>query len=394
MSTFLFYVSGHGYGHARRTAAVIRALLRRRPDADVHVRTAAAARIFSPLPAERVRPSDLDAGMAEDDALTINAERSLRRLEALAARREAILAEEAAAVRSVRPGLMVSDVPFLAGDVAEAAGVPCVAVSNFSWDWIYEPLFAQGPSYAVRYAPLRPVVRGGYAKMKAALRLPFGGLSDAFREVVPVPLVAGRSERERSEVLARAGLDAADRRPRVLVGMRGGLPDVTVAAAAAGAPDFLFLVPGDAHRGMAPSERGPSGGTLPNLLPVVTGPELDFSDLVSVCDVVVSKLGYGTVAECLAGGARMLWPRRTGFREDDVMIAELPRYLPTREIPRGDFGAGRWGRWLRELMAEPTEREPIRVDGAEVCAEILGGMSASSSPLTPAVLSARGRGRR
>ena len=37
---FLFYVSGHGFGHARRTAAVIEHLLRSRPRIDVWVRTA------------------------------------------------------------------------------------------------------------------------------------------------------------------------------------------------------------------------------------------------------------------------------------------------------------------------------------------------------------------
>ena len=53
--------------------------------------------------------------------------------------------------------------------------------------------------------------------------------------------ITGKTFATRSEVLARAGLDTADRRPRVLVGMRGGLPDATVAAAAADGPGFLFL---------------------------------------------------------------------------------------------------------------------------------------------------------
>ena len=283
--------------------------------------------------------------MAEDDALTINAGQSLHKLKALVARREAVVAEEVAALRAVGPELIVSDVPFLAGDVADAAGVPCVAVSNFSWDWIYEPLFAGDARLAGRYAQLSPVVRGGYARISAALQLPFGGLGDAFRKVFPVPLVAGRGTRKKSEVLAAAGLDADDPRPRVLVGMRGGLPEATVAVAAADSPDFLLIVPGDAPGGAAPGGAAPGGAApggapQPNLVRVATGPGLDFTDLVSVCDVVVSKLGYGTVAECIAGGARMLWPRRSGFREDDVMTAELPRYLPAREIPREDFAPG------------------------------------------------------
>jgi len=257
--------------------------------------------------------------------------------------------------------LMVTDVPFMAGDVAEAAGVPCVAVSNFTWDWIYEPLFSSDARYAGRYARLLPAIRGGYAKMQTALRLPFGGLSDALTRVIQVPLVAARSSLDRATVLSRSRLDPADPRPRVLIGMRGGLPESTVVAAAAEAGEFLFIVP----------EATAPPGRPPNLQAVPTGPGLDFTDLVSVADVVVSKLGYGTVAECIANGTRMLWPRRWGFREDDVMIEQAPRYLPAQEISREEFSAGRWVGPLCELMKLPPAREPMRVDGAEVCAEFL-----------------------
>jgi predicted glycosyltransferase len=42
------------------------------------------------------------------------------------------------------------------------------------------------------------------------------------------------------------------------------------------------------------------------------GSSLDFSDLLVVSDVVVSKLGCGTIAECIAAGTRLVWPPRRG----------------------------------------------------------------------------------
>ena len=42
----LFYVSGHGYGHATRTNAVIEALLSAQPDLTIHVRTTAPPFLF------------------------------------------------------------------------------------------------------------------------------------------------------------------------------------------------------------------------------------------------------------------------------------------------------------------------------------------------------------
>jgi len=359
--TILFYVSGHGYGHARRTAQIIKALQGRRPDMDVHVRSTAPPRIFAPLPAERIFPAQIDAGMAEDDALTINPAATLLRLEELIGRREAVVAQESAVVRALRPGLIVADVPFMAGHLAEAAGVPCIAISNFTWDWICEPLFAGNPRYADRFARVLPVIRDGYAKMHGALQLPFGGLSEVLKPVVQAPLVAARSRLEKAMILSRAGLDPAEPRPRVLIGMRGGLPDSTVVAAAADAGDFLFISP----------EATAPAGCPPNLRAIPTGPALDFTDLVSISHVVVSKLGYGTVAECIAGGTRMLWPRRSGFREDEVMVEQAPQYLPAFEISLADFRAGNWGRHLRELVELPPAPRQMRVDGAEFCAEIL-----------------------
>lgn len=360
-STILFYVSGHGYGHARRTAQIIKSLQSRQADVQVHVRTTAPARIFASLPAEHVSSTQIDAGMVEDDALTINPSATLAKLEELIARRDAVVADELSIVRSLRPGLIVADVPFMAGYVAEAAGVPCIAISNFTWDWICEPLFRDDPGFATRYAKLLPVIRGGYARMSGALQLPFGGLSDVLKPVIRVPLVAARSSVDRATIFACAGLDPADPRPRVLIGMRGGLPDATLTAAAADAGEFLFISPGPAVPADSP----------PNLRAVPTGPALDFTDLVSISDVVVSKLGYGTVAECIAGGTRMLWPRRMGFREDEVMIEQAPRFLPALEIPRDQFRAGGWAPRLRELMKLPPAADRLGMDGAEVCARFL-----------------------
>ena len=142
-----FYVSGHGYGHARRTTQVIREFARLRPDATIRIRSAAPARIFKPLPPEWVEPSEMDAGLIEMDAVTIDRENSLRNLLAFMARRSDILAAEVAAIRRLGASLIVADIPFLAGDVAAETGVPCIGISNFTWDWIYENLFAGDHRY-------------------------------------------------------------------------------------------------------------------------------------------------------------------------------------------------------------------------------------------------------
>ena len=89
--------------------------------------------------------------------------------------------------------------PISSGGRGRALGAPCVAVTNFTWDWIYEP-----------YAGVHPWAEGvvetarqSYRKMEALLQLPFGHPAPAFREVIPVPLVARRGRLEREDVLSR-----------------------------------------------------------------------------------------------------------------------------------------------------------------------------------------------
>ena len=350
----LFYVTGHGYGHARRCAQVIRALNEIDAGAAVHVRTTAKPWLFGGVvPPERVQPCDVDAGAAERSPMEVDPDGTLSRIAATLARRDATLATELPVLRAMKPDLIVADIPFLAGDVAEAAGVPCVGLSNFTWDWIVEPFVATRPEHQ----PLLAAMTAGYGKMAGILRLPIGGISPAFGNVVEMPLVVNRPRLDRQEVVRRLGIAPDDRRPRVLFGIRGSIPMETLAAAAAAAPDLRFVCPTDDGRDVPPG-----------VVPAPVGPNLDFADVLRACDVVVGKMGYGLVAECIAAGTALLWPRRTGFREDEITEREGPAVLRMRELPTADFHAGRWAEHARAAAALPKPEKSMRTDGAEACA--------------------------
>ena len=87
--------------------------------------------------------------------------------------------------------------------------------------------------------------------------------------------------------------------------------------------------------------------------------------------MVVSKLGYGMIADCIAAGTRLAWPRREGFREDEVTEREAPRYLRMAEVPREEFRAGEWTPALNRTMALPPPTEQMPLDGAAACARII-----------------------
>jgi hypothetical protein len=323
--TVLFYISGHGFGHAVRMGEVIRALHSNRPDWRLLARTQAPR---SMLP-EFVEYEDtqIDSGVVEREAgVIIDEAATLHRLRSFIGRWDEIVAAETAFVRDQHVRLIVADIPPIAGDIAHRTGVPCVAITNFTWDWIHEP-------YAHAY--LGPLEEA-YSRMETLLRLPFAQSSrlDGFRSIIDVPLIARKS--------AIATVPHAKR--RALLGSRAQVSADALAFASASAPEFEFVVP---------------------------SPHDDFTDVLASCDLVIAKLGFSMVAECIAARKPLLYPPRQGFREESLLDGTVARHIPATPIPLRDFYAGRWAPYLQELSSRPAVTSSLRTDGAEVCARFL-----------------------
>ncbi len=356
--TLTYYVSGHGFGHARRSIEVVRSLLAVRPDATVHFRTSAPRHVFASILAENVlhHPVSLDPGAVERDILSIDPGATLREAQCALDQAPALLRSEERFLRQSRSCLILADIPFLAGRIADAAGLPALAISNFTWDWIYEPFLASRPEYG----PLVDAIRRSHGHFAAILHLPWGGSIESFRQAIEVPLVAAVSRQAPERVLPNLSIDLADDRQRILVAIRGGVSADALRVAAQTCPEMLFLCP-----------NLPGEPPAANILPVLLRPEIDFADLVAISDVVVSKLGYGILADCIAARTPLLWPARAGFREDELTSMECPQYLTMRQIAAGDFLAGNWSDDLRQLLSAPEPAGCTRTDGAAACAALI-----------------------
>lgn len=351
-----YYVSGHGYGHATRSSEIIRALVELPPEVRIHVRSNVPEHLFAGI--ERTEfhrlGESLDPGVVETaDSLGVDILATVNQIERYYQRREAMVAAECGWIQSQGIGLIVADFPPLAGEVARACRLPCVGIGNFTWDWIYE----RWPSVDRR---LIDWIQTGYRGMREWLRLPFHHeAAGRFTQVTDVPLVARRAQRTPAEVLAWLGIGADDRRPRVVLAMRGRIPPAARAAAAQANRDLLFL-----HFDEVSSSE-------PNEICVSLAPDLLFTDVLNVCDAAVSKFGYGMVSECIAAKKRLLCPPRLDFREDEIFARELAGQLAIEEISRDDFLAGRWRRPLRRLLDKPTVSPTHVPNGAQSCAEAI-----------------------
>ena len=96
-----------------------------------------------------------------------------------------------------------------------------------------------------------------------------------------------------------------------------------------------------------------------------------YEDLVRAVDVVVTKPGYGIISECLANDTALLYTSRGDFREYQVLVDAMPKFLRCGFIDHADLFAGNWQPHLDALLAQPAPPTRPETNGAEVAADIL-----------------------
>jgi hypothetical protein len=252
------------------------------------------------------------------------------------------VAVEAGMIRGLGAKLVVGDIPPLAFAAAKRAGVPSLAIANFTWDWIYSlyPAFDRLAPDAI------PAIRRAYASSTHALRLPLhGGFEPMAAVTRDIPFIARRSTRDPADTRRQLGL-AADR------------PIVLPSFGRYGADLPLDSLRRSRRFTLVEPIREASDGLL-------------YQDLVAAADVVVSKPGYGIVSECIANDTALLYTSRGRFIEYDRLVEEMPRVLRCRYISQDNLRAGHWAEAIEGLLAQPAPPERPAVNGAAIAAEAI-----------------------
>ncbi|MFB3852254.1 MAG: hypothetical protein ACE148_00355 [Vicinamibacterales bacterium] len=367
MKPVVFYVSGHGFGHASRDIEVINALHALRPSLPVVVRTSARRWLFDLTVRNPIEFHEVvcDTGVVQVDSLHLDEQASIRDAGLFYGDLDRRSEGESAFLQSIGAGLVVGDIPPLAFTAAARAGVRSIALGNFTWDWIYEEYAELLP----RYHALLPTVRDSYRHAELALRLPLCGGFESFGRVVDIPFVARHRTRERAEV--RQSLGLAPDRPTVLLSFGGyGLGGLQPAGIEEATAHGYTVVTTD-QAGAREVE-----GSASRQLVMLTETSLyargyRYEDLLAAVDVVMTKPGYGIIAECIANGTAMVYTSRGRFREYGVLVEGIQRYLRHSYISNEDLYEGCWSPFLDQALAMPPPATTPPTNGAERAAEMI-----------------------
>lgn len=346
----VYYISGHGYGHAVRSIQIINEL--HELGCDVIIKTITPTFLFQEglsRPVEII-PHSFDVGLDQIDNVRFDLEKTKESVKKILASAEELIREEQQFLSSRDISGIVCDIPFIPLAAAGRMGLPSVGISNFSWDWIYS---FYGKRDAEWY-PLAETIRGYYREGGLLLRLPFYGLMEAFKEIEDIPLVARISGKGKARI--RKTLDLPPNQKIGLIGFsRLDLQEQAIQKIEEFSPDYLFLI------------RHPLNWQSP-VFKRVEQEGISFVDLVCAADFVITKPGYGIVTDCLSHGTPMIYSDRGEFPEYSILVEGIKKHLSYCYMPKEDLYFGNWGPYLDKINHQPRLKPKLRTNGAQVAA--------------------------
>jgi len=300
-----------------------------------------------------VRPGAFDVGMVQKDSIRVDVDATLGEALELVDERGRLVDFEAEFLRGEGADLVVADIPSIPIESAAEAGIPSLAVGNFSWDWIYSPFVERD----ARWGGVIRLFEEGYRQAERLLKLPFSPSMPVFSRQMDVPLLAKPGRDRRKELVAMTGAD--DGKRWVLL-------------------SFTTLEWDEAALREVESLREYEWFTVMPLnwaghprIHAVDRNAVGFSDVLASVDLAVSKPGFGILSDCVANAKTLIYAEREDFIEYPLLEQELKRYLRNVHIPAADLYAGRLRFALEAAETAPAPREHLATGGAEIVADYL-----------------------
>jgi hypothetical protein len=354
-----YYITPHGLGHAVRSLEVIHHLLDLAPGLKIVLVSALPQFIIKqnvPGPL-LVRERHLDIGLVQQDSLRFDLEATRTALESLRRRQQTLVDDEISFFRAEGIRGIVCDVPFLPFVAAARAGIPAVGLGNFTWDWIYQR-YAEGDR---RWEPVVAWIRDAYRECPLFLQLPMHGDCSVCPRVQDVPLVARHARRTREETRRILGL--AESQKTYLVSFQSLNLEAEAERHLESMGERIFLYKHPLRL------RARNGLSLDDA-------DLSYADVVAAVDGVITKPGYGIVADCLVHGTPVIYTDRGLFPEYEILVRALTEHLTTVYIPSAELYAGRWQEAIENLERLPRRSPFLPANGVEACARAVLDMLA------------------
>jgi UDP:flavonoid glycosyltransferase YjiC (YdhE family) len=359
LSSILYYITGHGYGHAVRSNQVIRHLQKIAPDLNIHVRTTAPEWLIQ----GRIIQSrqTLDVGIVQKDSLDMDLEATLLACQALHHNLQGVIQQEMDFIIEHQIRLIVGDIPPLCFEIAARAAIPSVVIGNFTWSEIYRAYIKSYPGFISLVEEMETF----YGNATLALTLPYPCGTAVFPRQQPIPWIARSSLLTREQARMAFGLPSF---ATIVLLSFGGLGLKRIAwRKLKELSGFFFVTTGKIEQEIDNVRFLPEA-------------QRKYEDLVRAVDVVVTKPGYGIVADVISHRVPALYTDRGDFSEYPYLVQALNDCATAEFIPQDELLSGNMKSSLHRLLSKNPNWPAVPLDGARIAAEKISALIDTPSP--------------
>jgi hypothetical protein len=342
-----YYITSHGYGHALRSSVICNKFS---AGVELVFRTGIPEVFFKKevLRPFSYQPAQFDCGCIQTDGVVVDVKKTVETYSKIAHKNEALLSQEVQWCVDHNIDGIVGDITPFAFEVAHAAGIPSVAVTNFTWWDIYEEYCTAYPDFT----PHVDKIKSQYSRATLLLEM-----------TPPMPLEYFK-KRKRVLPVGRQGCDI-----RETLRLHYSIPKnklLGLIYTGTFGMDAVHWKNLEQFKNWEFLGLYPLPGTPLNFH-VISPLDFRYQDCIASVDCMISKIGYGVYAECILNGTPLMYLPREGFAEYPVLEKAIIEWGSGYCLRHDDFYTLDWDHALQSISRFGRPR-PFASNGADICA--------------------------
>ena len=330
-----YFVTSHGFGHAARAAAVMKALLSRNPNLRLIIFTQTPKLFFEDslnnhFQYQRIQT---DVGMIQENPTRENFEASITALKEFREGFDDRCSTLARHLFQLNCNAVICDISPLGLAVAQKVQLPSILIENFTWDWIYDNYQSKAmpalkpfstfigsiftlANYRIQTEPVCKKVTADFRSLPVSR---------------PIKTPAAK---------VRSRLKIPADHAMVVITMGGVSIEYQFIEKLQKLSKIIFVIPGAAQCMVRRK------GLI--LLPVHS--PYYHPDLIHASDAVIGKVGYSTLAEVYHAGVPFGYVKRPVFPESYSLSEFIEKEMVGIDIDEADFYHGGWIESVPQLL--------------------------------------------
>ncbi|EMJ97060.1 glycosyl transferase family 1 [Leptospira alstonii] len=357
-----YYVSGHGFGHISRSMEIILYLLRDFPELEIDLVTVREKFLTTLSLGEEdsknlerlhVRKKILDVGMIQRDSLSVDIRATEANLEEFDLQKSYIQISEIEACLDFETELIVSDSASLPFMIADKIKIPSLFVGNFTWDFIYAD-YTKESSVFERAAK---TFYEEYYHATFGLLLPFNCPSSSLAEQKPIGLVGRRPNLDKKS--AKEFFKLPNDKINLLFSFGAyGVETSRFYWERFDPEKYTIVLSGTDFDLTQIPEKQKDG--------IVQFSGIHYPDLLTACDFVITKPGYGIMSEAVYAKTPVLYTDRGNFPEVPFLHKSLNEEIPSAYISNEELFSFRLDKAIENVFSWKGKPSPLfQRDGRE-----------------------------